>query len=285
MLKLERLLTIIYILLLNLCYVTSTFQDFLNLLKIVEGDRIECVHTISQSGIYTFKSDPRLPESECDITLEVPEGSMAYVKPSEKTCETTSSTNISAMCDRPHQEEQLGAGRHHFLFEAAESVTISIQITAIFRLGCAEWAKNLRDLVNTTVVLENNLNSKYCMIQLPPSLEITWVNYESTNRKKPCCPDVFTASADFNQNPIAYSDSYSACDLRTTRPSVITRCEATFMYLRQSAKNDRIYFRIQVRHKKTMDSCVPSIEEIEPSDFTCIKKPKTSRSRSKLLFV
>ena len=40
MLKLERLLTIIYILLLNLCYVTSTFQDFLNLLKIVEGDRI-----------------------------------------------------------------------------------------------------------------------------------------------------------------------------------------------------------------------------------------------------
>lgn len=53
--------------------------------------------------------------------------------------QTTSSTNISNMCDRPMQEEQLYSGHHHFLFDASESVTIHVQITPIFRLG--EWAE------------------------------------------------------------------------------------------------------------------------------------------------
>uniref|UniRef100_A0A1I7U0S1 CUB_2 domain-containing protein n=1 Tax=Caenorhabditis tropicalis TaxID=1561998 RepID=A0A1I7U0S1_9PELO len=284
MFKLERLFTITYVLMLNLCYVTSSFSDFINLLKTVEENSLECVHSITESGLYSFKPDPMLPPTQCEITLVVPEGTMAYIRPSERTCETTSSENISTMCDRPHQEEQVGAGLHHFLFDGAESVTVSVHITPIITLGCAEWAKNLFDLLDHTIVLENNLNSKYCMIQLPPSIEISWVNFESSSKRKPCCPDVFVASTDIAHNPISYSDSFSACDLRTTRPSVSTQCESTFMYLRQSAKYDKVLFRVQARHKENMLKCIPLATEIEPSDFTCIKRKKSSRSKTKQLF-
>ncbi|CAA89022.1 Insulin/EGF-Receptor L Domain protein [Caenorhabditis elegans] len=293
MFKLERIIQIIFFLMWNLCYVTASFSDFINLLKIVDAEqemlideiRIDCVQSISKPGVYTFKSDPRLPFSKCDITLEVPDETIAYVRPSERTCETTSSTNISNMCDRPMQEEQLYSGHHHFLFDASESVTIHVQITPIFRLGCAEWAKNVYSLSGHTIILENNLGSKYCMVQMPASLEITWINYETTNRKKPCCPDVFVASTDFAENPVGYSDSFNACEMRANQETYITRCEMTYIYFRQSAKHDKLIFRIKPRHKKHIDECIPVPEELEPSNFTCIKKPKPARNRSKLTFL
>ncbi|CAP34934.1 Protein CBG17197 [Caenorhabditis briggsae] len=285
MFNLERLLTIICVLLLNLGYVTPTLAEFLQLLKNAEEQRIayiDCFHSITHTGIFIFNSDESIPSTQCDVTVEVPRGSMVYVRPTERTCEMSSSANISTMCDRPHQEEQLGAGSHHFLFDSTESLSIQVIITPIIRLGCGEWAKNLYELVGSTIVMENSDSSKYCMVQLPPSLKITWVSFETESRKKPCCPDIFTASADLDQNPISYSDSFNACDLRNTRPSVITNCESTFMFLRQSALYDRAFFRIEARPKTNVTKCIAPVIEPEPSDYLCLKKPKSSKkSKSK----
>lgn len=115
MFKLERIIQIIFFLMWNLCYVTASFSDFINLLKIVDAEQemlideirigkgfltksffftqlsiADCVQSISKPGVYTFKSDPRLPFSKCDITLEVPDETIAYVRPSERTCEVLS---------------------------------------------------------------------------------------------------------------------------------------------------------------------------------------------------
>ncbi|EGT59515.1 hypothetical protein CAEBREN_05704 [Caenorhabditis brenneri] len=275
MIKLERLLFLTCVLLLNLCNVTANISDYLHLLKSVES--LGCLLTVTNTGNYIFNSVPGSPRNRCGISVKVEEDNIAYVKIATQTCETTISPHIMEICDQPAHETHVTSGTHTYLFDSNEPIAIEITFNRLLKVGCGDWGKNLHDFINTTVIFENDTNNKYCMVQLPPSLHIMWFSFLSKSRRKPCCPDVFVASTDIGQNPMEYSESFSACDLRTTRPSVITRCESTFMYLRQSAKNDQVMFRVQHRPKNSMDKCLPTGIEVEPSDFVCHRRPKISK--------
>ncbi|CAI2356385.1 unnamed protein product [Caenorhabditis sp. 36 PRJEB53466] len=291
MCQINRIALTIICLTISVGSVSSALADFVNLLKTVDEAEIHktdtekkresplgCVETIAKPGIYTFKSDPRLEMTLCHIIVEVPSESLAFVRPSDRTCETTSSANVSEVCDLPQQEKKLEEGSHDFRFDASESVTITVRITPIIRLGCDEYAKNLHNLVGAAVILENTANEPLCMVRLPPAIEIRFLDFQSRSRRK-CCPDLFVASADIEENPVAYSESLSACELNTKRLSASSRCEATYVYLRNSAPGDQILLEVGARHKDIMKHCIPD-EQLEPADYLCRSKKKNRKHAS-----